>query len=60
MQSPWLMIWPCDGFVGVWRVRAELLRLPAWRVSRFGLGDVLVHPVSSRSQPSAAVAKPTA
>jgi gamma-glutamyl:cysteine ligase YbdK (ATP-grasp superfamily) len=40
----------------VWQVRTELLRLAAWRTSRSGLDDVLVHPASGRPEPSAAVA----
>jgi carboxylate-amine ligase len=38
------------------QVRTELLRLAAWRASRSGLDDVLIHPVSGRPEPSAAVA----
>jgi glutamate---cysteine ligase / carboxylate-amine ligase len=37
------------------QVRAELLRLAAWRASRSGLDDVLIHPVSGLPAPSAAV-----
>jgi hypothetical protein len=29
-------------------VRAELLRLAAWRASRSGLDDVLIHPIRER------------
>ena len=36
-------------------MRAELLRLAAWRASRSGLDDVLIHPVSGLPAPSAAV-----
>jgi glutamate---cysteine ligase / carboxylate-amine ligase len=35
--------------------RAELLRLAAWRASRSGLDDVLLHPRTGLPQPSAAV-----
>ena len=38
------------------QVRAELLRLAAWRASRSGLDDVLIHPISGLPAPSAAVA----
>jgi carboxylate-amine ligase len=38
------------------QVRAELLRLAAWRASRSGLDDVLIHPVSGLPAPAAAVA----
>ena len=38
------------------QVRAELLRLAAWRASRSGLDDVLIHPLSGLPAPSAAVA----
>jgi glutamate---cysteine ligase / carboxylate-amine ligase len=38
------------------QVRTELLRLAAWWASRSGLDDVLIHPLSGRAEPSAAVA----
>jgi carboxylate-amine ligase len=38
------------------QVRAELLRLAAWRASRSGLDDVLIHPGSGLPAPAAAVA----
>ncbi len=37
-------------------LRAELLRLAAWRASRSGLDDTLIHPVSGLPEPAAAVA----
>lgn len=36
--------------------RTEVLRLAAWRASRSGLDDVLLHPRTGRPEPSAAVA----
>jgi glutamate---cysteine ligase / carboxylate-amine ligase len=36
--------------------RTELLRLAAWRASRSGLDDVLLHPVTGLPEPAAAVA----
>jgi carboxylate-amine ligase len=36
-------------------VRAELLRLAAWRASRSGLHDTLVHPVTGRPEQAATV-----
>jgi YbdK family carboxylate-amine ligase len=38
------------------QVRAELLRLAAWRASRSGLDDTLIHPVTGLPEPSAVVA----
>ena len=39
------------------RARTELLRLAAWRASRSGMADVLLHPATGLPQPSAAVAE---
>jgi carboxylate-amine ligase len=36
-------------------IRAELLRLAAWRASRSGLHDGLVHPLTGRPEPAATV-----
>jgi glutamate---cysteine ligase / carboxylate-amine ligase len=36
-------------------VRSELLRLASWRAGRSGLGDTLVHPVTTRPAPAGAV-----
>ena len=38
------------------RMRAELLRLAAWRASRSGLDDDLLNPVTGLPEPAAAVA----
>jgi carboxylate-amine ligase len=38
------------------QVRAELLRLAAWRASRSGLHDMLIHPVTGLPEQAAAVA----
>jgi glutamate---cysteine ligase / carboxylate-amine ligase len=38
-------------------VRAELLRLAAWRASRSGMADVLLHPASGLPEPATAVAE---
>lgn len=39
------------------RPRAELLRMAAWRASRSGLDDTLLHPVTFLPKPAAAVAE---
>ncbi|MFY9932039.1 MAG: glutamate--cysteine ligase [Streptosporangiaceae bacterium] len=39
------------------QIRAEVLRLAAWRASRSGLDDTLVSPVTSRPEPAQAVVR---
>jgi carboxylate-amine ligase len=39
------------------RARTEVLRLAAWRASRSGLDDALLHPVTGKPEPATAVVR---